>query len=82
MDDETYQRLKTAVEIGKWPNGTTLKDEQRQISLQAVIAYELKKGFPEEKRTGFVDTSVSGCDPFADVKLQTQYDDEQPLKWK
>lgn len=30
LDPEIVQRLKTAVEIGKWPNGVALTAEQRQ----------------------------------------------------
>ena len=35
LDADIVARLKTAVEIGKWPNGVVLTTEQRQISMQA-----------------------------------------------
>jgi len=76
---EIYANLKTAIEIGKWPDGRMLTGEQRELCLQAVIAYELKN-IPEAERTGYIDRgSKAGgevCDDDHD------HDDEQPIKWK
>ncbi|WP_288755829.1 DUF1315 family protein, partial [uncultured Pseudomonas sp.] len=35
---EIYESLKLAVEIGKWSDGRKLTAEQKELSLQAVIA--------------------------------------------
>ncbi|WP_224746078.1 YeaC family protein [Neiella litorisoli] len=40
MTPEIYDNLKTAVELGKWADGTPLTAEQKEHSLQAVIAYQ------------------------------------------
>lgn len=40
MTPEVYDKLKTAVELGKWADGTALTAEQKEHSLQAVIAYQ------------------------------------------
>lgn len=74
LTPDIYQRLKTAVEIGKWPDGRKLTAEQRELSLQAVIAYEIEQDFPHEERTGYVDTGDSAC--------HTDDDTPQPLKWQ
>ena len=50
---EIYQSLKTAVELGKWADGRKLTVEQKELSLQAVIAWELQN-LPEEERTGYM----------------------------
>jgi len=50
---EIYESLKTAVEIGKWSDGRKLTAEQKELSLQAVIAWEMKN-LPEEQRTGYM----------------------------
>ncbi len=42
LDPEIVSRLKTAIEIGKWPNGVALTKEQRQTCMQAVYAWEAK----------------------------------------
>ncbi len=55
MSPEVYQSLRRAVELGKWPNGQRLTQEQRETSLRAVIAYEHKQGVSEEQRVGFID---------------------------
>ena len=36
---EIYQSLKLAVEIGKWPDGRKLSQEQKELTLQALIAW-------------------------------------------
>ena len=56
MDRETYQNLRTAVELGKWPNGERLNDEQREHCLQAVIAYD-ELHLPSHERVGYIDRS-------------------------
>ncbi|MGU9803276.1 UNVERIFIED_CONTAM: DUF1315 family protein [Pseudomonas sp. CM11] len=50
---EIYQSLKLAVEIGKWADGNKLSAEQRELSLQAMIAWEMQN-LPEEERTGYM----------------------------
>ncbi len=40
MTPEVYNNLKTAVELGKWPNGDLLNEEQKENSLQLVMAYQ------------------------------------------
>ena len=42
LNPEIVERLRTAVEIGKWPNGVALTPEQRQTCMQAVYAWEMK----------------------------------------
>lgn len=73
LDPEIYQNLKTAIEIGKWPDGRALTEEQKMLSMQAVIAYEIEHQFPEAQRVGYVDTAKSEC--HAD-------DAVTPLKWQ
>ena len=50
---EIYQSLKLAVEIGKWPDGRKLSAEQKELCLQAMIAYELKH-LPADQHTGYM----------------------------
>lgn len=50
---DIYQSLKLAVEIGKWADGRKLAAEQRELSLQAMIAWELQN-LPEDQRTGYM----------------------------
>jgi uncharacterized protein YeaC (DUF1315 family) len=42
MTPEVYERLRQAVETGKWIDGTPLNDEQKASSMQAVMLYQAK----------------------------------------
>lgn len=53
LTPDIYESLKLAVEIGKWPDGRKLTQEQKELSLQAVIAWE-SQHLPEDQRTGYM----------------------------
>lgn len=40
MTPQIYENLRTAVEIGKWPDGNPLTEEQKSNSLRAVLMYQ------------------------------------------
>jgi uncharacterized protein YeaC (DUF1315 family) len=40
LSPEIYQRLKVAVETGKWFDGKPLSEEQKEYALQAVFAWQ------------------------------------------
>ncbi|WP_028867113.1 YeaC family protein [Psychromonas arctica] len=40
ISSELYEKLKTAVETGKWLDGAPLNEEQKAHSLQLVMAYQ------------------------------------------
>jgi len=74
ISPEIYDKFRQAVAIGKWPDGRPLSPEQREICMQAIIAYE-HKNLPEEQRTGYVPPKKSACD-------HDDADDETPIKWQ
>ena len=57
LNPEIVERLRTAVEIGKWPNGIVLTKEQREICMQAVYAWEMEN-LPKEQRSGYIDRAT------------------------
>lgn len=73
MTPEIYKSLKRSVEIGKWPDGSTLTREQRQAALQAVIAWG-QLHLPEDEQVGFIDRGDKAGQE-CDEPL------EKPLKW-
>ncbi|MDA8782482.1 YeaC family protein [Porticoccaceae bacterium] len=73
---EIYEGLKRGIELGKWPDGRPLSDEQKELCMQAVIAYDERR--PPEQRTGYVPPKSTGCEP----PVSATADAEQPLKWK
>ena len=72
MSAEVYERLKLALELGRWPDGRVLTPEQKQETMQAVIAWG-QLHLPEEERVGYID---------AGSKQGESCDDPQPLKWR
>ena len=42
MTPEVYERLRQAVETGKWVDGTPLNEEQKASTMQAVMLYQAK----------------------------------------
>ena len=72
LHPELVQRLRNAVETGRWPDGREVTAEQREHSLQAIIAWESAR-LPEEERTGFIDRSRKERAP--------QAADTQELRW-
>lgn len=62
LTPEIHERFKEAVAIGKWPDGKTLTQEQKEICIQAIIAYE-HKNLQVEDRTGYVPPKNSACAP-------------------
>jgi len=75
---EIHANLKRAVEIGKWPDGRALTPEQRELSLQAVIAYEAKN-LAEHERVGYIDRGHKEEGEVCDD--DHAHGDEQSLKW-
>ena len=53
MTPAIHQSLKLALELGKWPDGRVMTQDERDASLQAVIAYEYEN-LPESERVGYM----------------------------
>jgi len=72
LDPEIISRFKAALEIGKWPDGNVLTDEQKQVCMQAIIVFE-HNNVPENERTGYVPPKPTACG--------TEEIVETPIKW-
>lgn len=55
MMPEVYQRLATAVELGKWPDGVALTDEQKENCLQLVMLWQARYNVDAQHMT--IDTN-------------------------
>ncbi|MCZ3381437.1 YeaC family protein [Kosakonia sp. SOY2] len=55
MTPEIYQRLVTAVELGKWPDGVALTTEQKENSLQLVMLWQARNNTQAQHMT--IDTN-------------------------
>jgi uncharacterized protein YeaC (DUF1315 family) len=54
MNPDIYMNLKRSLELGKWPDSRLLEAEQKEICMQAIIAYEAENLVCEEERTGHI----------------------------
>lgn len=54
MTPEICDNMRRAVELGKWPDGRALSREQRELCMQAVLAWEVQN-LPEDQRTGYME---------------------------
>ncbi|MCR4457067.1 MULTISPECIES: YeaC family protein [Pseudescherichia] len=55
MTPEVYQRLATAVETGKWPDGVALTPEQKENSMQLVMLWQARHNTDAQHMT--IDTN-------------------------
>lgn len=61
MTPAIYESLKQAVALRKWPDGRFLTAEQTELSLEAVIRYEIENNVPEESRVGYLEHRTCGA---------------------
>jgi len=67
LTPERYEGLKRAVELGKWHDGRLLTQEERETSLQILIAYDAQHK-AEQDRIGYVHT---------EKKTACEHDDDE-----
>ncbi|MTC57605.1 DUF1315 family protein [Providencia rustigianii] len=59
MTTEIYQRLVTAVELGKWPDGVVLTPEQKENTLQMVMLWQSRHNHDPEHMTVGTDGQIT-----------------------
>lgn len=53
LTPDVYDRFRTALETGKWPDGQSLTANQKQTVMEAILTWEAAN-LPEDQRTGFI----------------------------
>lgn len=79
LTPDIVDRFRTAVELGKWADGRVLTPQQRQICMQAVLAWEYQH-LPEDQRTGYIDRGTKKEDDACDSHTPTHDDEFKPLR--
>lgn len=77
MTPEIYERLKRAIELGKWENGVLLTKDQLETCMQAIIAYD-HEYIQEEQRIGYIDR---GSKSDGEICESTHEDTDKPIKF-
>ena len=75
LTPQLYETFKTAIEIGKWPDGRALTDKQKITCIEAIINYE-HQHVKEEDRVGYVPKKQTACGTDAH-----ENEAAQPLNW-
>ena len=67
MTPTIHQILRQALELGKWPDGRPMTNDERDASLQAVIVYE-HQHVPEAERIGYMPATCKSAGGQSSVK--------------
>lgn len=57
LDRATYENLRRALALGRWPDGRRLEPRQREICMETVALWEAAH-LPPEQRTGYVEPNA------------------------
>lgn len=71
LTPEVYENLKRAVELGRWADGRTLAEGQRELCMEAIIHYETLHDVPAEQRVGYIDGGCKSANKDDDVQTLT-----------
>ncbi len=84
INPDIYENLKRAVELGKWADGVVLTAQQKELCLQAIIAYDFNHT-PEQERVGYVQSLKSTACEQTDRRTSSVDStglDDQPVRWR
>lgn len=71
LDPQVYRSLKHSLQLGKWPDGRVLTEQQKEICMEAIIHYEHKHNVPEQERVGYIER---------DSDCGSKRDDGEPVR--
>jgi uncharacterized protein YeaC (DUF1315 family) len=75
LPKELIDRMRTALEVGSWPDGQRLSKAQKETTLEAVMVWEMMH-LPPEQRTGFIQQACAKDTALSDrIRLIDPYDD-------
>ncbi len=68
LDRATYENLRRALALGRWPDGRPLEPRQREICMEAVLTWEADH-LPPEARTGYIDRGACADAPGGEASV-------------
>ena len=74
LTPQVYQRLKAAIEIGKWPDGRVITADQKASCMEAVLRYQAMK-LDANQHSGYMTDVCASSSSSANKKT-----DEQVIK--
>ncbi|WP_299805205.1 DUF1315 family protein [uncultured Shewanella sp.] len=79
MPSEVYQRLLSAVELGKWEDGSVLTAEQRSSTQQVVMLYQARR---LNQTDHFTINSAGQVNELSKSELKKQFKGESIAEFK
>jgi uncharacterized protein YeaC (DUF1315 family) len=73
LTPEMIEQIKSAIEIGKWPDGSSVKAEQLEHCMQLLILYEART-LPESARTG---SKLENCHSRSELEVILELRDDK-----
>jgi uncharacterized protein YeaC (DUF1315 family) len=73
LTPDIVARFKKAVELGRWPDGKALSDQQREHCMRAIIIWD-RDNLSAEERTGYIDRGHKQGERGEDSEIR-------PLRW-
>ncbi len=77
LTPEVVERFKVAIELGKWPDGRVLNDEQRKTCMQAVMVWE-HEHLPPAERTGYIHKPVKDNGDIVGAECDVEHEHHYP----
>ncbi|WP_435950732.1 YeaC family protein [Psychrobacter sp. DM8] len=77
LTPEVVERFKVAIELGKWPDGRALSDEQRQTCMQAVMIWE-HEHLPPSERTGYIHKPIKDNGDIVGAECDVEHEHHYP----
>nr|WP_317199755.1 DUF1315 family protein [uncultured Psychrobacter sp.] len=77
LTPEVVERFKVAIELGKWPDGRALSDEQRQTCMQAVMIWE-HEHLPPAERTGYIHKPIKDNGDIVGAECDVEHEQHYP----
>ena len=74
ISPEMHENMKSAVATGRWSDGRVLSAEERETTLQAVIAYDMNNTEDKRERVGYIEPKKPG-------EKRNRDNDRQELKF-
>lgn len=57
LTPDVYANLKQAVELGRWPTGVKLTEDQKELCMEAILRYEVEHNIPADQRVGYLENA-------------------------
>lgn len=70
LSPDVVSRLRKSLETGRWPDGRELTAQQKEDTLQALIAWD-EAHLPKDQRVGFIDNSKLGKKSSSKIESET-----------